>query len=581
MHREMKLSLLVCLGVLTLLVALLPGLPTATNPSYAQEEPPPEAPLPREFITVSGSRLMNGDQPVSLKGVYYEPVDYSAYDMWQHWDSTRIAHDFQRIRAETGSNVVWVRLPYGIKNVSPDGQVSEELFVRLREMLQIAGNLHMRLVITLFDGYEAFPMPGRNSERLNIAYLETLLSAFATDKRILGWSIYHKPDDHWLWDDDKERVVSWLVRMANTAQENAPNQLVFVALDRYRNAWATDFDGHTLIDFVDVVSLRGSDPDEIAKEHKDIRERTDKPIILYDYKWESGPLCRSARYTEQRQANVYRAMLPLLTEGYVAGFISRKDQDSDSGPLNSWDDKNFYEGLFRKDGTPKPVTAVLREAAVAPLPSVVSNELPYRAVSYKTPDIPDTDLDPNAPIKVEGSDVYVRREFRQAYEQFGEHYNFGLPLMEAFKRPDDGLPIQFFEGAVLVLDTSARGEEGYGELGKFERLKAVVKVQPIGLQYTEGREFPPPAEEPPYASYFPETGHYLRGPFREFYRRAQEAWRFGYPISEELTEEINGVPTTVQYFERGRLEWDAEAKTVQVGHLGSWSWQMRCAATMP
>ena len=53
------------------------------------------------------------------------------------------------------------------------------------------------------------------------------------------------------------------------------------------------------------------------------------------------------------------------------------------------------------------------------------------------------------------------------------------------------------------------------------------------------------------ALYFPATGHNLTGGFlRAWWERGQVAL-FGYPISEELTEDGR----TVQYFERARLEY--------------------------
>jgi hypothetical protein len=85
-----------------------------------------------------------------------------------------------------------------------------------------------------------------------------------------------------------------------------------------------------------------------------------------------------------------------------------------------------------------------------------------------------------------------------------------------------------------------------------------------------------PAEKVTGARHFPETGHYIKGEFRSFYKRASGEWRFGNPISEEMIEEINGVPTRVQYFERGRLEWNEETQTVQVSTLGNWRFAVQC-----
>jgi hypothetical protein len=36
------------------------------------------------------------------------------------------------------------------------------------------------------------------------------------------------------------------------------------------------------------------------------------------------------------------------------------------------------------------------------------------------------------------------------------------------------------------------------------------------------------------------------------------------------------VPTTVQYFQRGSLIWNAQANRVELGRLGNWGWEIQC-----
>jgi hypothetical protein len=44
----------------------------------------------------------------------------------------------------------------------------------------------------------------------------------------------------------------------------------------------------------------------------------------------------------------------------------------------------------------------------------------------------------------------------------------------------------------------------------------------------------------------------------------------------ELIEEVNGVPTKVQYFQKGRLELNPTTGVIQMGHLGGWAFNMHC-----
>ncbi len=542
----------------------------------AQSQPPAGG-----FIQAAGSQLVWNGQPVQVKGVYYESQNYSPLEMWQYWDSTRIAHDLQLAREQLGVNVIWVHLPYLINDeVSTDGVVTEELIVRLREMLEIVGNLDMRLVITLFDDYTTFPLPDRDSEAKNARYLEQLIGNFVGDDRILGWNIYDRPDDSSKWDDERAQVVSWLVRRANQVQNLAPDHLVMLSMDNAVNLWETDFGGNTLLDQVDVVMVRGSDVDDILEDVDYIRTRTAKPVLVYGFNQPTGPPCRARRYTEEQQAAVHRAMLPkLLGEGHVQGVLFDTLLDINSGTLDSWDDKAFYRGFFDLNYRPKAAAAEVRAYQVAALPSIVKIDLPLRAVSYKPPYIFVEETAPEgAPRPIEGTTHYVKRDMRRAWDTFGGQYSFGLPLTEAYKRAEDNRVVQYFEAAALDLHPEERDKESYDNLGRFERLMAVVRVMDVGSEYARanGLVFAPPTSDPG-GRYFPETGHYLTGDFLGFYKRANGEWRLGAPLSEAFPELINGKQTMVQYFQKGRLEINPDTGAIQFGHLGVWRFQQQCA----
>lgn len=562
----------IALTLLTILVSI----PLLSQIVTAQEQPA-ELP-PGGFIQVAGSQFTRQGQPVPIVGGYYEVPYYSPRDFWFFWDSTRIAHDLTLAHEQSGINAVMVRLPYDVGDVAPEGYLTEELALRIRELIQVAGKLNMRVIITLFDGYDAFPMPGRRSEYENIKYLTQLVNNFGSDERVIGWNVYYRPDRHSLWrSGEQERVISWLVRMADQLQHLAPNQLVMVSLDDYRNTWKPDFDGHVLLDHVDAVMLRRSTAADVLKDAAKIRERTDKPILLYDYGHASGPPCRTRDNTEQQQAAVHGEMLEMLDKGQVAGAILRTIIDTHSGRSGDWDNKDFYYGLFRSDYTAKLVSAAMLAHGIPALPNVTSTDLPLRVVSYKPVPL----LDPatetgREPVQVEGSEHYVKHEFREAWNTFGRQYSFGMPLTEAYSRVEDDRVVQYFEAAVLELDRDVRDDEAYEHLGPLEKLQAVVRVSDLGLAYTAGRTFPLPQEEPDLSDFFPETGHYVSGSFRDFYRRASGGWRLGAPISEQMQEEVGGRVTTVQYFERGRLEVNPMTEEIGFGQLGSWRLAMQC-----
>jgi hypothetical protein len=82
-----------------------------------------------------------------------------------------------------------------------------------------------------------------------------------------------------------------------------------------------------------------------------------------------------------------------------------------------------------------------------------------------------------------------------------------------------------------------------------------------------------PKSDTPGSRYFDITGHNLGGGFRAYWEKFGGLPIFGYPITEEMTE--NGM--TVQYFERTRFEWHPgtfpDHYDVLLTLLGSWKVQ--------
>ena len=84
-----------------------------------------------------------------------------------------------------------------------------------------------------------------------------------------------------------------------------------------------------------------------------------------------------------------------------------------------------------------------------------------------------------------------------------------------------------------------------------------------------------PVADPGDGSWFPETGHTLRGALREHWAATGGPAIYGLPISEPLAEvsPVDGQAYLVQYFERARLEHHPEAAgtvdEVQLARLGT------------
>jgi len=79
----------------------------------------------------------------------------------------------------------------------------------------------------------------------------------------------------------------------------------------------------------------------------------------------------------------------------------------------------------------------------------------------------------------------------------------------------------------------------------------------------------------PALRFFPETSHYLTGPFEAYWQANGGLAVFGYPLTEEFKERNDDTDAnfTVQYFERERFEWHPEnvrtPYAVLLGRLGA------------
>jgi hypothetical protein len=71
----------------------------------------------------------------------------------------------------------------------------------------------------------------------------------------------------------------------------------------------------------------------------------------------------------------------------------------------------------------------------------------------------------------------------------------------------------------------------------------------------------------PTVRYFPETGHSVRGEFLEFFEAQGGLAVFGYPLTDEFTQDGR----RIQYFQKVRMEWHpefSEPYNVQLGLVG-------------
>lgn len=149
--------------------------------------------------------------------------------------------------------------------------------------------------------------------------------------------------------------------------------------------------------------------------------------------------------------------------------------------------------------------------------------------------------------------------FVSYWESHGGQASFGLPITEPYT--SGSLTIQWFERARFERHLEAKDTPYEVQLGQLGRELRTADPAVAPGPVTGG------------SRYFVETGHNV-AQFLNYWQNNGGLARFGLPLTEELREQsaADGKTYTVQYFERGRLEYHPEfkgsANEVMLGLIG-------------
>jgi beta-lactamase class A len=140
-----------------------------------------------------------------------------------------------------------------------------------------------------------------------------------------------------------------------------------------------------------------------------------------------------------------------------------------------------------------------------------------------------------------GTGQFVASPFLRVWNTYDGATTLGDPIGP--EQVVDGYRVQWFERGRLGLPPGSASPDRveFGDLGR----------EALGDRAYPAR--PDPAN--PAQLWFSATGQVIQGGFLAFWQTRGGQRLFGNPISPELTEDLPGLgPTTVQYFERARLE---------------------------
>ena len=162
--------------------------------------------------------------------------------------------------------------------------------------------------------------------------------------------------------------------------------------------------------------------------------------------------------------------------------------------------------------------------------------------------------------------------FKTYWQNHGGLAQFGYPKTEPFweTNASDGRAylVQYFERNRFEYHPENAGTPYEVELGLLGSQLTETQCNTTPFQPVTDAHYPD-------GTFFAQTKHNLRGPFKTYWEQHGGLALYGYPISEEF-QEVNvddGKSYTVQYFERNRFEYHSENTAtpyeVELGLLGN------------
>jgi len=550
------------------------------------------------FVTVQGNQLIYKGQPIKLKGINFYPKDQPWDRMWKEWNGPAAQRDLAPAK-ELGINSIRILVPYEWDTGWTDketGQVNPIYLNQLQQMVQIAGDMDLKVIIALFDFYDLSDdkwTPGSAAEARQKLYIDTVVSTFANDDRVLAWDLHNEPDQYytWLLAKNPKAWVDWMSMVAAEIRRLDRNHPITVGMSLFDHLYVADSTGSpyleepnrglTAADISDFLSFHSYNAGSIDWQIHYVATRAPKPVVLQETGWPTGPPCQQPEYTEANQVGLFTLMLQGATKHDIAGMMQW--QLWDLAPAGGRETHEGYFGLLRRDGTWKPAMPLFRDGwpgssqvGAPSLPSQTKTTLPL-TIRKK----PETPPDPNyvPPLYFPETGHYIFDGFRDYWKRFGGLEVFGYPITEQRKEGDYW--VQYFERARFEYhEENFKADPNWDNLDKNTRLKLVVLLTRLGadLVATKGGDKAFPRADASKltegATYFRETGHSISGKIAEYWWSHNGIANFGYPLSEPVQEvsQSDGKTYTVQYFERTRLELHPENAgspyEIELGHMG-------------
>jgi hypothetical protein len=327
----------------------------------ARDNPAPEqAVRPQSqpgFVARKDTSLELDGKPYQIAGINYYPQATPWDKFWPGYKPAIIDKDLGLI-ASLELNTIRIFVPF---EQFGGAKVDPKLLEKLDDLLDKAGQHHLKVIATLFDfrtDYSLLLWP--NADR----QLETLLTRYRDNPVILAWDLKNEPDlDYAVWG--REVVNAWLAHVAHQAHAFDPNHLLTVG-------WSNPAAAGAVASQLDFVSFHYFAPANLlAAQYSNLRAQAPGlPLVMTEFglpTWNSFLFPNG--HSEPEQAEYYADIINTLSQLGSPGYLAWTLYDFDyvpktvAGGLPWQNEPQKLLGIIKTDGNQKPAAAILKPGA--------------------------------------------------------------------------------------------------------------------------------------------------------------------------------------------------------------------------
>ncbi|MCB8945902.1 MAG: cellulase family glycosylhydrolase, partial [Ardenticatenaceae bacterium] len=326
-------------------IPCLSSIPPRPDPAVTEI---PDAML---FVQTQGNQLFLQGQPYKVKGVNYYPRHASWHQFLTEANLVEVAAELKLIQ-EAGFNTLRIFLWYEpLFTCQPEDAIpNEEAFARLDDVLQLASEHNLKVIVTLNDLPDLTFRPLYTDWARYDAQTTYIVRRYRHEPAILAWDLRNEGDlDYGARADDEARfeqqiVLDWLAYTSELVRVNDPYHLLTAGW------WG---DPTVTSEYVDILSFHHwHDPAELP-DRINKYDISSQPILVEEigyHSWQDAP---QDQRSEEAQAALLSQAVKLIDEENVAGWLiwAAFDFVPVSGQTPSYE---HCFGLWRSDLTPKP-----------------------------------------------------------------------------------------------------------------------------------------------------------------------------------------------------------------------------------